>query len=332
MPKSLTTKRVPKNKTLVASKQKTLVASKKKATATSKKNTLTTATPQKKVLATKEPVVTRHIRVTRILPRDAPELQLHALRGRLRVAVYADFFPVAYASTSTTTRTSTSSRPDKYKGLDIDLIKGFCRAAGLRPQFVRAREWSDIWEQAGEWGQRIDVAVGGISRGGYRRSPGVEWTVPYFAVRRTVVYRLSDPIRKFPDDVTGIIAGTMGSTGMDDAIQRLRQKFGRAAWDHLDARWKTTDAKDLRDLLKGKIQGLMRGSFVGKAIVAEYPTLLGMTEPWDALPSSLGPYGTEVFAFPCRRGSGLAAQLNAYLVHASHNGTLQELVKKYNMQ
>ncbi|PNH06371.1 hypothetical protein TSOC_007245 [Tetrabaena socialis] len=269
--------------------------------------------------STLQPVVTERIHVSRLLHLDAPELELHVGRGRLRIAVYAEFFPVAYRDNGA------------YKGLDIDLIEGFCRSAGLKPQYVRVKDWFDAWEKPSKWGERVDLAIGGIGRAAHRTSSSIEWTLPYFTVRRTIVYNLKNPIRRFPEDVTGVVVGTMGSTGMNDAIERLRQKFGDAAWDHLDARWKSPDAKDIRDLLDGKIQGLMRGSFVGRAIVTQHPKQLGMAEPWDAAPKSLGPYGNEVFAFPCRRGSGLAAQLNAYLLRASHNGDLARLVRKHNM-
>lgn len=177
------------------------------------------------------------------------------------------------------------------------------------------------------------MAIGGIGRERYRESPTVEWSLPYFEVRRTVVYNLKkDPILRFPDDVTGVVAGTMGSTGMNDAADRLRAKFGpRGVWDHLQARWKSTDEKDVKDLLDGNIQGLMRGSFVGKAIVARFPKRLGMAEPWDASPESVHPYGREVFAFPCRRGSGLAGALNAFLVRAAQKGDLAALAAKHGM-
>lgn len=261
------------------------------------------------------------IRLTRILPLDADRLELHG-RNRLIVAVYTEFFPVAYRE----------KRKQKMAGFDVDLIEAFCLSAGLKPpRYVRIKGFFDVWETPGRWSDRIDVAIGGIGRANHRDSPTIEWTVPYFEVRRTVVYRLSDPIRRFPEDVTGKVAGTMGSTGMDDAAERLRAKFGRRVWDHLDARWKSTDEKDLADLLEGRIQGLMRGSFVGKAIVAQRPKKLGMAEPWAASPGALKPYGREVFAFPCRRGSGLAALLSLFLVRASHNGDLAKLAEKHGM-
>jgi ABC-type amino acid transport substrate-binding protein len=264
--------------------------------------------------------VTRRIHASR-LSNAASDLQLHAAGGRLRVAVYSEFFPVAYRDPKT----------KAYKGLDVDIIEGFCRSVGLTPVFVRVAEWSKTWSTPEQWNSRVDVAIGGIGRSDWRNAHGIEWTIPYFSVRRTVVYNLKDPIRRFPEDVTGVVAGTMGTTGMTDALSRIRAKFGGAAWDHVDARWKSPDATDIDDLLKGKIQGLMRGSFVGKAIVARHPRKLGMAEPWDASPKGLRPYGQEVFAFPCRRGSGVAAQLNTYLMHLSQSGKLYALTESHGM-
>ncbi len=263
----------------------------------------------------------RAIRVTHALPMDAPSaLQLHGSK-RLRVAVYSEFFPVAYREAG-----------GGYRGFDVDLIEAFSKAAGLAaPKYVRVADFFEAWEQPGRWADRVDVAIGGIGRERYRVSPGVEWSLPYFEVRRTVVYNLGDPIRRFPEDVTGVVAGTMGSTGMADAADRMRQKFGARVWDHLQARWKTSDEQDLRDLLGGEIQGLMRGSFVGKALVARHPARLGMAAPWDAAPGAVRPYGREVFAFPCRRGSGLAGMLNAFLMRAAQKGTLAALAERHGM-
>ena len=267
----------------------------------------------------------RAIRVTHTLPLDAKHLQLHG-RKRLRVAVYSEFFPVAY-------REGTGGG-GTLKGFDVDLIESFSRAAGLGPpRYVRVDDFFDAWALPGTWDDRVDVAIGGIGRERYRESPSVEWSLPYFEVRRTVVSRRHDqPILEFPRDVTGVVAGTMGSTGMNDAADRLRKKFGnRGAWDHLQARYKSSDEQDIKDLLDGKIQGLMRGSFVGKAIVARHPQKLRMAEPWDASPASVAPYGREVFAFPCRRGSGLSAMLSVFLSRAAARGDLEALAKKHRM-
>jgi ABC-type amino acid transport substrate-binding protein len=259
----------------------------------------------------------RRIRVSLMLPHVSPDLHLLGAPKTLTIAVYTEFFPVAYRDPKTR----------DYAGLDVDLVRGFCTATGLKPRFVRFSDFDAVVDSPGRWNDRVDCAIGGIGRSSWRTSDAIEWSVPYFRVQRTVVFALRDPIRSFPDGVTGKIAGTMGSTGMDDAFDRMEAAGKRHL---LDIRWKTTDAKDLRDLLDGRIQGLMRGSFVGRALVRQHPKQLGMLTPWAADPSSVGP-GGEVFAFPCRRGSGLAAALTAYLIRLSENGELATLIQKHDM-
>lgn len=262
-----------------------------------------------------------HVDLTKLIAMDSALLELHG-RKRLIVCIYAEFFPVAFFD----------KKAGRFAGFDVDLIEAFSALAGLKPpKYVRIDDFFDAWEKPGRWSDRVDVAIGGIGRANYRESPTVEWSIPYFEVRRTVIFRLADPVRRFPQDVTGVIVGTMGSTGMNDAVDLLRAQFGKKAFDHIQARYKTTDEADLKDLLDGKIQGVMRGSFVGKAIVAEHPETLGMAEPWDASPRSLKPYGREVFAFPCRRGSGLAALLNLFMILSARNGDLAKLAEKHAM-
>lgn len=265
------------------------------------------------------------IHLTRELPRMARDLALHArtrklgdgrAEKQLTVAVYSEFFPVAYRDPAT----------GQMEGLDVDLIRGFCAATGVRPRFVRVRDFFDAWEAPGIRSKRVDVAIGGIGRNDWREADNVEWTLPYFHVRRTVVYRRADPIRRFPEDVTGKIVGTMGSIGFNDAAMRMR----RVGKEDLLLVSNGSEERDMRLLLAGKVQGLMRGSFVGRALVARHPRVLGMTEPWDA-GDRASRNGGEVFAFPCRRGSGLAGQLNAYLIHAASTGALQRLLRKHKM-
>lgn len=194
--------------------------------------------------------------VSSVLHNHAADLMLFDRNKRLRVAVYANFYPVAYQLTS---KEGKVVKKSAVKGFDVDLIKGFCKSAKLKVVFVVVDSFYSIWRTPGEWDEHFDVAIGGIGRSRWRVLGGVEWTVPYFKVRRSIVYNLKDPIIRFPEDVTGKIAGTMGTTGMDDGYARL-DKVGKG--DMLQARH-ATDEKDLKDLLAGRLQGLMRGSFVG---------------------------------------------------------------------
>ncbi len=262
------------------------------------------------------------VRAQSAVRRGAKDVQLFQRGGKLRVAVYAQFEPVAYRGPPV------GGRPGELRGLDVDIVRAFCAATGLTPGFVPIRYFWDTWDKTGEWDNRVDMAIGGVSRAAHRDSPGVEWSMPYFRVQRTIVYRLDDPIRRFPEDVTGKIAGTMGTIGMNDAYDKMIKVHGEKTWDMMVQG--KTDAQDMRDLLSGKLQGLMRGSFVGAALVAKHPKRLGMTAPWDADGSSTGP-GGEVFAFPCRRGSGLAGLLNVFLSGAAADGTLRALKRKHRM-
>lgn len=258
------------------------------------------------------------IHPSRALPLHRPDLQLF-LKHRLTVAIYADFYPVAYWNKETQT----------FEGLDVDILRSFSEAVGLKPpKFVRADDYWDLWEKPGQWEPKVDVSIGGIGRNDMRELSNIEWTLPYFRVQRTIVYHLDDPIRKFPEDVTGWIVGTPGSTGMADAMSALF----RAGKRHLVRRRSGSDDDDVDDLLNKRIQGLMRGSFVGAALVRKYPNQLGMMPPWEAERDLGWGKAGEVFSFPCRRGSGLAALLNAHLLQLSGSGQLAALVEKHGMR
>jgi hypothetical protein len=90
------------------------------------------------------------------------------------------------------------------------------------------------------------------------------------------------------------------------------------------------DQQDIKDLLSGNIKGLIRGSFVGRAVVKKYERL-GMLTPWEIDPSIVTSDG-ECFAFPCHVQSGLAAMLSTFITICVMNGTLRKLVRKYNLE
>lgn len=242
------------------------------------------------------------------------QVKLRTLDNRtLRVAAYANFYPIVYKD---------PKDGKTLRGLDVDLIRGFCKATGMVPKFTQVKHFSQTWRSVDA--NDADIGIGGIGMDDWRNQSGLEWSMPYYRVMRTLVYRLSDPIHLFPRDVTGKIRGTMGSIGMIDAMNRL-EDVGK---DHLiDDTWKSTDQQDLRDLLSGKIQGLMRGSFVGRALVEKHPKQLGMTKPWSASGKL-----DETFAFPCHRGSGIAALMNYYLAHITATGELRRLKRKYHIE
>jgi ABC-type amino acid transport substrate-binding protein len=154
------------------------------------------------------------------------------------------------------------------------------------------------------------------------------WTIPYFYVQRTLVYNKDDPIKRFPEDITRDFRGTFDSTGWMDA-QSLVEKKAPAKKRFL-ARGKT-DEQDVNDLISGKIQGLMRGSFVGAAIIHRHPKQLAMVKPWDMSPKLLDvPHG-ECFAFPCHRDSNVVVLLSMLITEMWRDGDLDKLAKKYHL-
>jgi ABC-type amino acid transport substrate-binding protein len=232
-------------------------------------------------------------------------------KGVLTVAVYANFYPVAY------------KKGQGYSGIDVDLMQLFCKFANLKCKFIEWKDFNGIWLAPIQG--LADVAIGGIGITPSRTRAKTAWTIPYFYVDRSIVYNKNDPIISFPRDCRGTICGTKGSTGwLDGAI-----KMKKVRKQNLMVPGKT-DEQDIKDLRSGKIQGLMRGSFVAKALVKKYPKELGMTKPWKADPSIVSSDG-EVFAFPCKCGSGIAESLSAFITFLINSKIHKRLLKKHNL-
>lgn len=234
--------------------------------------------------------------------------------GVLTIAVYADFFPVAY-----------ENEDGEFVGSDIDLIEKFCEWADLKPVYKRYNKFLGIWNAAAEG--TADIAIGGIGITPDRMNPNTEWTIPYFYVDRTLIYNKKHPLAKFPSKYpkNTIIRGTAGSTGWMDGNAKM-EKFDS---DFTMDPTKTSDEQDIQDLLKGKIQGLMRGNFVAEAIVRENPSL-AMQNPWKIEKNLVSSDG-ECFAFPTKLGSGLAPLLSSFISFCICSGDLKKILKEWNL-
>jgi ABC-type amino acid transport substrate-binding protein len=257
--------------------------------------------------------------IPKMLPlRKDMVLQLKDITNKvMTIVTYPNFYPISFWD----------NKKHRFSGFDVDILTGFCAAVGLKPVFTKYTNYNQIHSMPGKWRERGDISCGGIGTLDKRISPTIEWSIPYARVERTVVYNLKDPIHHFPKDVHGKIVGTMGSVGEMNAIIRMENKR-----QLLEQRQDSTDEADINDLLSGKIQGLMRGSLVGQSIVKRYPKRLGMCKPWRYADMSSFPDGDEVFAFPCRRGSGLASLLNVYIMHLVHSGQIHRMAKRYGME
>jgi ABC-type amino acid transport substrate-binding protein len=237
--------------------------------------------------------------------------QLNTLKpGFLLVAAYADFFPVCYM------------RGKVISGLDVDILKAFGKAAGLKVSFIRVKDFDGIWHQPAQ--KFADVSIGGIANSAGRTHRMTEWTIPYFYVRRSLLFHLNNPVRQFPQDIHGIVLGTRGSTGWVDATIRAKADQ-KAHWVQPGGH----DQEDIDRLLRGEVQGVVRGDFVSRAWVARYPQKLGLIT-WDAEASIL-PTDGEVFAYPCRKGSGVAMSLSVFLSHLIESQQIHRLLHRYKL-
>jgi ABC-type amino acid transport substrate-binding protein len=229
--------------------------------------------------------------------------------GVLTVSAYAHFYPVCY-----------HKKNGEIAGLDVDIMKYFCKMTGLKLKLVEKEHFDGIWLDPIRG--ISDVAIGGIGVTKKRTRKNTNWSIPYFYVMRTLIYNKATPIQsvsKVPKHY--VVRGTKGSTGWIDGKLRLPKgvtiENGK------------TDEQDLHDLSTGKIQGLMRGSFVGKAIIKKHKNL-GMVEPWQIDPSLVSSDG-EVFAYPSTCESGVSQLLSVFLTEEIFTGELKHLVKKYKL-
>jgi len=120
-----------------------------------------------------------------------------------------------------------------------------------------------------------------------------------------------------------VIISTYNSTGWADGeikLDRIHKKRFLVKG--------TTDKDDISDLIHGKVQGLLRGDFVSKAIVKKHPEL-GFTT-WDAEPDIL-PLDGEVFAYPTKQGSGIAMMLSTFITDQIDRGEMKKRMKRFHL-
>lgn len=234
----------------------------------------------------------------------------------LVVAAYLNFFPIAYRDQN--------GNP---AGLDIELLQAFCDEINVTMKIQEGKEFNTIWNEvcgrATKFKRvddpRADIAAGGIAMLSVRMidcADDLAWSIPYFWVQRTLLYNTQSNFDKpdfnVPSTIQGIILKTKGSTGdedMDHKVNSIPDQKESARIRKLLA-YGTTDQEDLRRLLNGQVQGLMRGSLVAKRIIKDHPTL-AMIEPWNW--NQLSADKKESFRFPIRKTSKLKRPLDIFL-------------------
>lgn len=232
--------------------------------------------------------------------------------GVLTVSAYANFYPVCYEKNGV------------LKGLDVEIMKEFAKLCKLKVKFIIKEKFDGIWLDPVKKPYLSDVAIGGIGITARRTRTDTEWTIPYFYVNRTFIFNKNNPVRSLKE-INGPVLGTKNSTGWIDAHERLK----KLKLDH-HLQQGTTDANDLKLLLNGEIQGLFRGSFVGKAIIKKMPQLEMLT-PWKMDPSLVSKSG-EVFAYPCNIKSRVGLLLSVFLTEEIMSHRLVNIIRKYDLE
>jgi ABC-type amino acid transport substrate-binding protein len=201
------------------------------------------------------------------------------------------------------------------------MMNEFATQAGLQIIYKEYHSFDGIWNKPSL--HQADVAIGGISNAKGRGRRTTEWSIPYFYVHRSVLFQKKKSVRTFPSDVHGIIISTYNSTGWTDGeirLDRIHKKRFLVKG--------TTDKEDISELLHGKVQGLLRGDFVSKAIVKTHPEL-GYTT-WDAEPDIL-PSDGEVFSYPTKQGSGIAMMLSTFITDQIDRGEMKKRMKRFHL-
>jgi hypothetical protein len=237
--------------------------------------------------------------------------------GKLHVAIYPQFFPIAYI------------KHDQCCGMEVDIIRSFASLHELEVVFHIVSSYEGLWDlpRRGE----CDVAIGGMANIPSRSHPETEWTIGYFSVKRTLLYNPSVQPLTSIQDIDQPIRGTFGSTGFVNMKEMFSLYGKNPQWIHASF---NDDEKDIEDVVNGTILGIMRGDVVAKAIQHKYPHLR-LLPPWKLhYYKALGSQNTvfpqgENFSFPCRLGSGLAVALTAYLNYLHTSNKFESYRRKY---
>lgn len=261
---------------------------------------------------------------------EAPEVTTRK-PGTLQVCLYAGFAPFAYKDGGV------------WKGWDVDYLKAFARARGLKFEAVEQPEFEGIWLRPGE--DKCDIAATGISDTADRRaavdSAGC-WSSHYYEVVRAFLVRRPDidALAKVEDLRGNTVIVTGGSSAHLDLCYRMQsagmrvcgRSDGERACPNLDPVARDADpsctaieyprgndeANAAADLLDTKREALFAygGGYGSIQTLADRSPTLALTWPHCNMTSHDGriePYA-EPFSFVVSSAQpGLVRALNAFI-------------------
>jgi ABC-type amino acid transport substrate-binding protein len=183
------------------------------------------------------------------------------------------------------------------KGRDIEFLRKFAKERGLAIEF-RFFEFNVIWARPAQ--DECDIAAAGIAPLSSRAVEGVEWSKPYFEVKRSLLIRKSDAetLRTMGDFANRTIAVTKGSTADIDTVARKSESTKVVYYDD--------QAKAIADLLAGRIDGFGEGDVSNAYLAEKHPDELALADVHPMNPA-------ETFALAVRHRSGIFDELNAFI-------------------
>ncbi len=179
----------------------------------------------------------------------------------------------------------------------MEFLRRFAAERKLNVEF-RFFEFEGIWARPGAG--ECDVAAAGIAPLPARAAAGVEWSAPYFGVRRSLLIRKSDSgsLRTMADFGGRTVAVTKGSTADVDTAARKPASAKIAYYDD--------QAKAVADLLAGRIDAFGEGDVSNAYLAGQRPAELALADVHPMAPP-------ETFALAVRKKSGITAALNAFI-------------------
>ena len=91
------------------------------------------------------------------------------------------------------------------------------------------------------------------------------------------------------------------------------------------------NVNDEDDLINGRILGLMRGSFVGCALIEKYGNdKIGMVKPWKMSYGAVT-LDLETFSYPCKLNTGICENLTLFIADLIKKDIINILISKYDL-
>lgn len=199
------------------------------------------------------------------------------------------------------------------KGFDIDLVQEIGKLINAEFQVETYPNFDTIFAALAQ-GQ-FDAVVSSVSVTEERKKI-IDFSDPYLSIGQAIATQKDNTTIQSVDDLKNVaVVGVQGGTTGEEAVRKAgvpEDKIRR--YDTIDLAF--------QDLANGAID----------AVVADGPPVARYTEQFDNLKVVGEPFTTEDYAIALQQGNDeLKNAINAALAELKRNGTLQQLMEKWNL-